>query len=129
MKLCRFSVFFEILVSRRKFDVPSISIAPIPCTEPPNHPTQCKNRDSSGPKNWDACSSEVLWGVVSLSSWGGVSLSSVVTCVVKIFYYLHQKKKHRLVLLKHWNNMYHFSVPVKDYKMNKYYIILDWEFA
>lgn len=51
MKLCRFSVFFEILVSRRKFDVPSISIAPIPCTEPPNHPTQCKNRDSSGPKN------------------------------------------------------------------------------
>lgn len=120
MLLCKIPVFFELLASKKKFDIPSISIAPIPCTEPPNHPTQCKNRDSCGPKNWDACSREVLRGVVSLTSWGGVSLPSVVTCVVKIFYYLHQKENiYLIVLLKHWNNMYHFRV--KDYKLNKYY--------
>lgn len=75
-------VSIETQVLGKRFELPSVFIAPIPCAEPPNHSTQCKNRNGSGPKDWDAYGTEVLWGVCSLSL--------VVACVVEIFDYLQK---------------------------------------
>lgn len=53
-------VCIETQVLGKRFELPSVFIAPIPCAEPPNHSTQCKNRYGSGPKDGDAYGTEVL---------------------------------------------------------------------